>query len=113
MEFYFRLIFFAGNIKKQILVKVLIGVLIAATYVGQAFAMANGLSAVFKRSDWIYLSTMILISLVCITIRAFLMHKNEVYSKEIACTGLLSLSFSRSTPSPPSLNSALWPETLA
>ncbi|HWQ42177.1 MAG TPA: ABC transporter ATP-binding protein [Desulfosporosinus sp.] len=86
MEFYIRLILFAGNIKKEIFVKVLMGVLIAATYVGQAFAMANGLSAVFKHSDWLYLSKMIFIALICIVIRAFLMHENEVYSKKAACT---------------------------
>ncbi|MCR4435080.1 MAG: ABC transporter ATP-binding protein [Clostridiales bacterium] len=85
MNFYLRLCLFAGQIKKQIAVKVGMGILITATYVGQAFATANGISAVFRQSGWSYFFTMVCISVLCIAIRAFLLRQNEVYSRKAAC----------------------------
>lgn len=86
VNFYFRLCHFAGEIKKEICVKVFIGLVITASYVCQAFAMARGVSSVFDKGDLNYLFKMIFITAICIIIRSVLIYLNEGYSKKAACT---------------------------
>ncbi len=86
MKFYIRLCMFVSEIKTEMLIKVLMGLMITATYVGQAFAMAKGVSSVFNDGDWTYLLKMICITLICICIRSVLIFLNESYSKKAACT---------------------------
>ncbi|AOT71629.1 ABC transporter ATP-binding protein/permease [Geosporobacter ferrireducens] len=85
MNLYFRLFTFLNGVKMQVFLKVLLGLLIVGTYVGQAFAIAAVMKALYAGANIHMLAPLISIIIALIIIRGFLFRGDEVYGKKIAC----------------------------
>ncbi|ACL18407.1 ABC-type multidrug transport system fused ATPase/permease subunit [Desulfitobacterium sp. LBE] len=84
MRAYGRLLRYVAAIKGEVALKVLIGLAISATYIGQALAMAKAVSIVFARSDLQAIVAPVLIALAAVLLRGFLSRMMESYSKVVA-----------------------------
>ena len=84
MKFYLRLCRFAGIVKKEIALKVLLSLAMTATYISQAIFMGMGLRLVFSQSDWRQLVTVLAIAAGMIALRAFFSWVNEVATRRAA-----------------------------
>lgn len=84
MGAYLKLACFAKKIDSELLKKVFIGMLITATYVLQAFALARGVSNVFSNGSRVWIAFFLFIVLIAIVTRSLLIRYNEGYTKKIA-----------------------------
>lgn len=84
MMLHKRLFELTKEIRRQIMGKTLIGMLITTTYIGQAILMAKGLAAVFARSPWEVILSIMATVMGIIAIRAGLIWYNELYGKKAA-----------------------------
>ena len=84
MGAYGRLLRYVAAIKNEVALKVLIGVAISATYIGQAVIMAKAVYAVFAGGSVSDISWYLVIALVAVLLRGFLTRLIEGYSKVMA-----------------------------
>ncbi len=80
---YFQVARYASNIKKEILIRVLLGILLTGIYVLQAICIANMIHTVLYTHDLHGVMTPILIVIVGILMRAILVNYIEGYSKKM------------------------------
>ncbi|MDR2302321.1 MAG: ABC transporter ATP-binding protein, partial [Deltaproteobacteria bacterium] len=84
MGAYGRLLRYVSEIKFEIAGKVLIGLLISATYIIQALAMAKTVSGVFGGARWVEVFSLLLVAALAVIARGFLVRFYEIYTKVIA-----------------------------
>ncbi|MEG2382927.1 MAG: ABC transporter ATP-binding protein [Oscillospiraceae bacterium] len=84
MVVYGRLIRYVTVIKNEVAIKVLIGILTSATYIGQAFAMAKAVSIVFVGGSFKSIIPYFLIALFAVLLRGALSRVMEGYNKVVA-----------------------------
>lgn len=80
-----RMVGFVMPFKKELLLKILLGVVIMALSVVRAFAMGRGASAVLMQDSTKAILTFLAIAVAAIIVKAILIRTNEVYSKKVAC----------------------------
>ena len=81
MRIYIELLKYIVNIKKEITIKVLLGLTLSATYLLQAAFMSGIVNAVWQHKDMKYLISSILIVVALITIRGTVSRWIEGYNK--------------------------------
>lgn len=84
MKTYFRLFTLLQGSSGQILLKVALGLLVMATYVGQAFAAARAMKLLFIEKSFYPVIPLLAMIAVLIVVRAFLLWLDETYGKKIA-----------------------------
>ena len=84
MNFYLRIFSLLKGSYPHIVCKIALGVLITATYVGQAFAIADGLKGVFYKKSLEGLGFILLCIGLLVLLRALLHWLDEIYAKRIA-----------------------------
>jgi ABC-type multidrug transport system fused ATPase/permease subunit len=84
MNFYLRIFSLLKGSYLHIACKIAMGVLITATYVGQAFAIAAGLKGVFYKKSLEDLGFVLLCIGLLVLLRALLHWLDEIYAKRIA-----------------------------
>lgn len=84
MRAFKRLFKFIGMIRKELLLKIAMGLLVSATYITQAFSMADAVTVVFQGGSGRQVLPATLIALTCIILRAALGYFLEGYNKVMA-----------------------------
>ena len=84
MGAYGRLLGYIAIIKNEIFIKVLMGLAVSATYIGQAVAMAKAVSVVFSGGSVSDIAQYIAIALIAVLLRGLLTKLMESYSKIMA-----------------------------
>ncbi|AFQ42605.1 ABC transporter ATP-binding protein [Desulfosporosinus meridiei] len=84
MGAYGRLLRYVAAIRSEVALKVLIGVAISATYIGQALVMAKAVSVVFVGGSVADISRYLVIALMAVFLRGYLTRVMESYSKVMA-----------------------------
>lgn len=80
-----RMVQFILPFKRDIVLKILLGLLIMTFSVLRAFAMGRGASAVLMRSGTEIIVTFLAIAVGSIMLKAVLIYANEIFSKKLAC----------------------------
>jgi ATP-binding cassette subfamily C protein CydD len=81
---YLKVAKYAKYITKELILKVLLGLSITATYVAQAILLAMGAGSVFDGAEFSRTVIFFLLVIVCIVLRAFIVRYTEGYTKTIA-----------------------------
>ncbi|WP_324823969.1 ABC transporter ATP-binding protein [Sinanaerobacter sp. ZZT-01] len=84
MGSYMRLLFFLKDLKKEVTIKILIGLGIIAMSFLQAFMIARGITSAFNEDSMKTVMLYLSVCLVAILIRAFLLRYQEGYAKQMA-----------------------------
>ena len=84
MRTYGRLLRYLANIKSEILIKTLLGVLISATYIAQAIFMSRVVSMVWQHAEIGQILPQIALVLLFVLIRSLLLREVEAYGKVLA-----------------------------
>lgn len=84
MGAYGRLLRYVAAIKHEVALKVLIGLAISTTYIGQALVMAKAVSVVFLGGSVSDIAWYLVIALAAVFLRGFLTRLMESYSKVMA-----------------------------
>lgn len=84
MGSYMRLLFFLKDLKKEVTIKILIGLGIIAMSFLQAFMIARGITSAFNEDSMKTVMIYLSVCLVAILIRAFLLRYQEGYAKQMA-----------------------------
>ena len=84
MGAYGRLLRYVAAIKNEVMLKVLIGVAISATFIGQAIAMAKAVSVVFVGGTVLDIAWYLVIALSAVLLRGLFTKLMESYSKVMA-----------------------------
>jgi ABC-type multidrug transport system fused ATPase/permease subunit len=84
MGAYGRLLKYVTEIKLEIAGKVGLGLLISASYIIQAMAMAKTVSTVFKRAPFEEYAWYLVAAAAMVAVRGFLVRYNDIYSKIMA-----------------------------
>jgi len=79
-----RLLFFLKDLKKEVTIKILIGLGIIAMSFVQAFMIARGITSAFNEDSMKTVMIYLSVCLVAILIRAFLLRYQEGYAKQMA-----------------------------
>jgi ABC-type multidrug transport system, ATPase and permease components len=85
MTNYFRLLVFLKEVKAQLIIRVLLGLLLTVTWLVQAISTAQAISAVLGRSQGQVQWYIVLIA-VCIFVRGVLLYFIEGYAKKMGAT---------------------------
>lgn len=81
---YLRLASFALNIKKELLIKILLQLIIVLSYVIQGFMLSYGTAAVFAGNSIQVILIYYIFAALCITFRGILVRITEGYTKKVA-----------------------------
>ena len=84
MKNYIKVAGFIRYIKKEIIIKILLGLCVTATYVAQAVCLARGTSYVFAAADWHKPVSCYLTVAALIVLRALIVRYLEGYAKLVA-----------------------------
>jgi ABC-type multidrug transport system fused ATPase/permease subunit len=84
MSFYLRIFTLLKGSYHHIAGKIALGVIITATYVGQAFAVAAGLKGVFYKKSLEGLGLVLFVIMLLVLLRGLLHWLDEIYAKKIA-----------------------------
>lgn len=80
---YLKIAVYARHIKKEIVLRVLLGLVVTASYVTQAVLLARGVGSVFDRTSFAGAAVFFLGALACILLRAVIVRFTEGYTKRI------------------------------
>ncbi len=81
---YIKVARYAVFIKNEIAIRVLLGLLVTASYVLQSVLLARGINTVFEKGSWNTSLRYFLPVILCILARAFLVRYLEGYVKQVA-----------------------------
>lgn len=84
MDFYLRIFSLLKGSYHHVAGKTALGIIITATYVGQAFAVAAGLKGVFYKKSLEGLGLILLFIMLLVLLRGLLHWLDEIYAKKIA-----------------------------
>lgn len=81
---YLKVAKYAKYIKTELILKILLGLSVTATYVAQAILLARGAGSVFAGSEFSKTVIYFLLVIACIVLRAFIVRYTEGYTKTVA-----------------------------
>jgi ATP-binding cassette subfamily C protein CydD len=84
MGVYGRLLRYIAEIKKEITIKALLGIIISATYIVQAILMAEAVTRLWEKAALSDISWLLVLALTAVIIRSFLSRQTETYTKVMA-----------------------------
>lgn len=84
MSSYIRLLSFLNSFKKEVVIKILIGLGMIAMSFLQVFMIAKGITAAFDKKSMYTVLLCLLVALSAIIVRSFLLRYQEGYTKQMA-----------------------------
>ncbi|MDO9573611.1 MAG: ABC transporter ATP-binding protein [Candidatus Contubernalis sp.] len=82
MKTYFRTFALLQGMYGKLVIKIILGLLITVTFVGQAFAVAGSMNSIFSRQGLERLPNLLAFIAVMVLLRAVLLWANEVYGRK-------------------------------